>query len=78
MARYDRLYHLGATEAAVRQSWYAARNRLLAHPVKIGGVPVIGGDEFDDTMLVGGYNNGYWPQMAAALAPTCTWAAPSS
>jgi pimeloyl-ACP methyl ester carboxylesterase len=68
MAKYNQLYHLGATESAVRQSWYAARNRLLAHPVKVGGVPVIGGDEFDDTMLVGGYDNGYWPQMAAALA----------
>ena len=68
MAGYDRLYHLGATEAAVRKSWYQARNRLLAHPVKVGGVPLIGGDEFDDTMLVGGYDNGYWPQMAAALA----------
>ncbi len=68
MAKYNSLYHLGTTEAAVRQSWYAARNRLLAHPVKVGGAPVIGGDEFDDTMLVGGYDNGYWPQMAAALA----------
>jgi len=68
MAKYDRLYHLGATESAVRQSWYAARARLFAHPVKVGGVPLIGGDEFDDTMLVGGYDNGYWPQMAAALA----------
>lgn len=68
MAKYNQLYHLGTTEAAVRQSWYAARNRLLAHPIEVDGVPQIGGDEFDDTMLVGGYDNGYWPQMAAALA----------
>jgi len=69
MAKYDSLYQLGSTEAAVRRSWYEARSRLLAHPVKNpAGVPVLGADEFDDTMLVGGYDDGYWPGLAAALA----------
>ena len=31
-ARYDRVYQLGATAAAVSRSWYAARARLAAHP----------------------------------------------
>ncbi|HYK33058.1 MAG TPA: alpha/beta hydrolase [Streptosporangiaceae bacterium] len=64
MAKYNSLYKLGATPAEVSRSWYAARARLAAHP--IGGL--IGADEFDDTMLVGGYDNGYWPGLAAALA----------
>jgi pimeloyl-ACP methyl ester carboxylesterase len=69
MAKYNSLYHLGSTVAQVRASWYQARNRLLAHPIKNSqGVPVLGADEFDDTMLVGGYDNGYWPGLAAALA----------
>ena len=29
---------------------------------------MIGPDEFDDTFLAGGYNNQYWPALAAALA----------
>ena len=64
MAKYNGLYKLGATPAQVSKSWYAARARLAAHP--IGGQ--IGADEYDDTMLVGGYDNGYWPALAAALA----------
>jgi len=64
MAKYNSLYKLGATAAQVRTSWYAARAKLAAHP--IGGV--IGADEYDDTMLVGGYDNGYWPALAASLA----------
>ncbi len=68
MAKYNSLYHLGTTSAQVTRSWYAARAKLAAHPIAIGGVPVIGADEFDDTMLVGGYDNGYWPGLAAALS----------
>ncbi len=69
MAKYDRVYHLGATRAAVSSSWYAARAMLGAHPIPgPSGSPLLGSDEFDDTMLVGGYDNGYWPGLAAALA----------
>jgi pimeloyl-ACP methyl ester carboxylesterase len=64
MAKYNNLYKLGATPAQVSKSWYEARARLAAHP--IGGV--IGADEYDDTMLIGGYDDGYWPALAAALA----------
>jgi pimeloyl-ACP methyl ester carboxylesterase len=68
MAKYDSVYHLGATPAAVSASWYKARADLAAHPVPGPSGPLIGPDEYDDTFLVGGYDNGYWPGLAAALS----------
>jgi pimeloyl-ACP methyl ester carboxylesterase len=69
MAQYHRLYRLGTTPADVSRSWYAARTELAAHPIRsAAGVPIVGADEYDDTMLIGGYDNGYWPALAAALA----------
>jgi pimeloyl-ACP methyl ester carboxylesterase len=67
-ARYDRVYHLGASAAEVSRSWYRARARLEAHPITQSSGPSIGPDEFDDTFVVGGYNDGYWPSLAAAAA----------
>jgi len=69
MAGYDSVYHLGATAAQVSNSWYAARADLEAHPVPgPSGQPLIGPDEYDDTFLIGGYDNSYWPGLAAALS----------
>ena len=68
VARYRSVYRLGATAADVSRSWHAARARLAAHPVAEPSGPSIGPDEFDDTFLVGGYNNGYWPGLANALS----------
>jgi pimeloyl-ACP methyl ester carboxylesterase len=69
VAKYDNLYKLGATQAQANKSWYEARTRLAAHPItNSAGVPIIGADEYDDTMLIGDYDNGYWPSLAAALA----------
>jgi pimeloyl-ACP methyl ester carboxylesterase len=69
MAKYNNLYHLGATAADVRTSWYAARARLASHPVRgPSGLPLIGADEYDDTMLMGSYDDEFWPALAAALA----------
>jgi pimeloyl-ACP methyl ester carboxylesterase len=67
-AGYDSTYRLGGTSAAVSQSWHAARSRLLANPVNGSSGPLVGPDEFDDTFLVGGYDDQYWPGLAAALA----------
>ena len=67
-ARYNRFYHLGATAAQVSRSWYTARARLAAHPITQPSGPAIGPDEFDDTFVAGGYDNGYWPALAAAAA----------
>ena len=64
-ARYDRVYHLGTTAAQVSRSWYAARAKLIANPIAQPHGPNIGPDEFDDTFVVGGYDDGYWPQLAA-------------
>jgi pimeloyl-ACP methyl ester carboxylesterase len=67
-ARYQRVYHLGTTTAEVSRSWYAARARLVANPIAEPHGPSIGPDEFDDTYVVGGYDDGYWPQLAGAVA----------
>jgi pimeloyl-ACP methyl ester carboxylesterase len=67
-ARYDSVYRLGTTPAAVSQSWHAARVRLAASPINGPSGPLVGPDEFDDTFLVGGYDDQYWPGLAVALA----------
>jgi pimeloyl-ACP methyl ester carboxylesterase len=68
VASHDAVYGLGATQAQVDRAWYQARARLAAHPVAGPSGPMIGPDEFDDTFLQGGYGNGLWPGLAAALA----------
>jgi pimeloyl-ACP methyl ester carboxylesterase len=70
MAQYDSTYHLGSTAAQVSASYYAARAQLEAHPVTVPGSSdaKIGPDELDDTFLIGGYDNSYWPGLAAALS----------
>jgi pimeloyl-ACP methyl ester carboxylesterase len=67
-ARYDASYRLGATAAAVSRAWHQARAQLARQPIPGGEGPLIGPDEFDDTFLVGGYDDQYWPLLAAALA----------
>jgi pimeloyl-ACP methyl ester carboxylesterase len=67
-ARYDAVYHLGATAAQVSRSWYQARARLAARPASDSSGSIIGPDEFDDTFVAGGYSNGYWPGQASALS----------
>ncbi len=67
-AAHDASYHLGSTRAQVQQAWYRARAELAAHPIAGPSGPMIGPDEFDDTMLQGGYSNALWPGLAAALA----------
>jgi pimeloyl-ACP methyl ester carboxylesterase len=64
VARYDSTYDLGRTGAQVQAAWYRARNQLLAHPVSGS----IGPDEFDDTFLLGGYDDQLWPGLAGALS----------
>jgi pimeloyl-ACP methyl ester carboxylesterase len=68
VAAHAGFYRLGTTRAQVQQAWYRARARLAAHPIPGASGPMIGPDEFDDTMLQGGYNNAVWPGLAAALA----------
>jgi pimeloyl-ACP methyl ester carboxylesterase len=68
VAAHAGFYHLGSTRAQVQQAWYRARGQLAAHPITGSSGPMIGPDEFDDTMLQGGYLNSYWPGLATALA----------
>jgi pimeloyl-ACP methyl ester carboxylesterase len=68
VAAHAASYQLGTTRAQVQQAWYRARAELTAHPIAGPHGPLIGPDEFDDTMLQGGYSNTLWPGLAAALA----------
>jgi pimeloyl-ACP methyl ester carboxylesterase len=69
-AASDSIYNLGSTPAQVSASYYSARARLKAHPVAVPGSPSekIGPDELDDTFLIGGYDDSYWPGLAGALS----------
>jgi pimeloyl-ACP methyl ester carboxylesterase len=67
-ARYDNVYRLGSTSVQVRRSYYTTRSKLIAHPIPQQAGPSIGPDELDDTFVAGGYNNGYWPELAGAIA----------
>jgi pimeloyl-ACP methyl ester carboxylesterase len=64
IAKYNRIYHLGATEKAVRNLFYSEEARLLKHPA--GGV--IGPDEWVDTFLEAGYYEQTWLQLGSAFA----------
>jgi pimeloyl-ACP methyl ester carboxylesterase len=68
VARYSGRYHLGGTAAQVAASWYQARSRLAVRPIAEPPGPAIGPDEYDDTFLVGGYDDAYWPDLAAAVS----------
>jgi pimeloyl-ACP methyl ester carboxylesterase len=65
-AKYDSTYHLGATQKEVRDYYFALRAQLAKTPAGA----VVGGNELDDTFLVGGYIDlgPYWPYLANALA----------
>jgi pimeloyl-ACP methyl ester carboxylesterase len=64
-AKYDSVYHLGTTQKAVRDFYFATRAKLAKAPVG-----VLGGDELDDTFLVAGYIDlgPYWPYLVNALS----------
>jgi len=68
VAAHAASYQLGSTHAQVQQAWYRARAMLAAHPIAGPHGPLVGPDEYDDTMLQGTYLNAFWPGLAAALA----------
>jgi pimeloyl-ACP methyl ester carboxylesterase len=67
-AKYNSTYHLGATAAQVQASYYKIRAKLKKTPIKGPDGPLIGPDELDDTILLGGYLNAVWPAFAQALS----------
>ncbi|WP_043842717.1 alpha/beta hydrolase [Amycolatopsis taiwanensis] len=64
LARYDSVYHLGATEDAVERLWYGQLAALTTDPA--GGL--IGGDEWTDVFLQAGYYRSGWVKLADAFA----------
>ena len=59
VAKYDKTYHLGRTQGAVEKKVTTAIDKLNAKPVG-----TVGGDEFADTLLVAGYAQSVWPEVA--------------
>jgi pimeloyl-ACP methyl ester carboxylesterase len=68
IAKYDSVYHLGSTTAQVQASYYEIRAKLKKTPIAGSEGPLIGPDELDDTILLGGYLNAIWPAFAQALS----------
>jgi pimeloyl-ACP methyl ester carboxylesterase len=64
LAKYDDVYHLGATERAVRQTFYATEKALTANPA--GGV--VGPDEWADTFLYPAYYQVTWLEWAQVFS----------
>jgi pimeloyl-ACP methyl ester carboxylesterase len=64
IAKYNSVYHLGTTEAAVQQSFYAAEAALHTHPA--GGK--VGPDEWVDLFIEPAYYEQTWVQFAKPFA----------
>src|SRR5215831_19025637 len=64
LAKYDNVYHLGATERAVQHRWYAEQARLTRHPI----LGKVGPDEWTDIFLGAGYYEQTWLQLGSAFA----------
>jgi pimeloyl-ACP methyl ester carboxylesterase len=64
VAKYDYVFHLGTTEAAVEKLWYAQLAKLTKQPA--GGT--IGGDEWTDIFLEAGSSRSSWVQVGQAFA----------
>jgi len=60
VAKYDSVYHLGATAKAVEKNWYAEKEKLRKKPA--GGV--VGPDEWTDIFLSAGYYQVTWIDLA--------------
>ena len=68
IAKYNETYHLGTTVSQVQAAYYQIRAKLAKTPIDGPDGPMIGPDELDDTILLGGYLNTLWPSFAQALA----------
>ncbi|MGH3439330.1 MAG: alpha/beta hydrolase [Sciscionella sp.] len=64
LAKYDSVYHLGSSEAAVQKLFYQQRDKLDRHAA--GGL--IGGDEWTDIFLEAGYYRMTWVDLGNAFA----------
>jgi hypothetical protein len=64
LAKYDSVYHLGATESRVRKLFYATEHQLAAHPA--GGE--VGPDEWVDIFIGNAYTEQAWPVLGKVFA----------
>jgi pimeloyl-ACP methyl ester carboxylesterase len=64
VAKYDSVYHLGATESAVEHLFYDVQNQLQANPA--GGE--VGADEWADAFQYGGYYQFEWTTIAQVFS----------
>jgi pimeloyl-ACP methyl ester carboxylesterase len=64
LAKYDSVYHLGATQQAVARTFYSTEAQLAFHPA--GGV--VGPDEWVDTFLYPGYYQVTWLEWAQVFS----------
>jgi pimeloyl-ACP methyl ester carboxylesterase len=64
LAKYNSVYHLGATAAAVSKVWYAEKADLAKSPIS----GVVGPDEWTDIFLEAGYYQETWLQLGSAFA----------
>jgi pimeloyl-ACP methyl ester carboxylesterase len=66
VAQYDSVYHVGATQKAVRQFYYNLRAKL--HNAPVAGE--VGPDELDDSFLIVGYIDRppFWDFFASTLS----------
>ncbi|MGO9899519.1 MAG: alpha/beta fold hydrolase [Solirubrobacteraceae bacterium] len=64
LAKYNSVYHLGSTESAVQNLFYATENQLAADPA--GGV--IGPDEWTDIFLEPAYYEETWVQWGQVFS----------
>jgi pimeloyl-ACP methyl ester carboxylesterase len=64
LAKYHSVYHLGQTERAVEQLWYAEKARLARHPA----LGQVGPDEWTDIFITPAYFQFTWTQYASAFA----------
>lgn len=64
LAKYNKVYHLGATAAVVSKRWYKEQAALAKHPID----GVVGPDEWTDIFLEAGYYQLTWLQLGSAFA----------
>jgi len=64
LAKYNDVYHLGATEQAVQNQFYETESQLAAKPV--GGI--VGPDEWTDMFLEPGYYEETWVEFAQVFS----------
>ncbi|MGZ4500928.1 MAG: alpha/beta fold hydrolase [Nocardioidaceae bacterium] len=62
LAKYHKVYHVGATRADVRHRYYATLHKLDRHAAR----GVLGGDELTDVFLSAGYYVYGWEDIAKA------------